>query len=295
MLEGVMNHTSHISIKCDMSLSSCVADVLAWCQKMGKTGMVMEQQVMNIDDINSTLKWQMGFTEKRKSSLKPTLELMTWIRDRYAKALVEMKRKVETGDTGGKSKKEMEDTILELKENEAKVGELIIDIRRKLSIPEGAYASEKALRQIRQKAAQLSETVADIERMSRPAHQALLEKPSTLPESLKTQGAQGGAEQLEQLAAYIRELKQQEGTSGRQLVVIGGANDGGVAVHLGSEVFAEECSNRLATGARVEEIAVQNGKVLFEKIDGEGPCCGWVSPLLNGSPLLVEESQTELE
>lgn len=293
MLEGIMSHTTHISIKCDMSMSSACADVLCWCQKMGKTGMSMEQQVVNIDDINSTLKWQMGFTEKRKSSLKPTLELMTWIRDRYAKALVELKRKLEAGETGGKSKKEMEDTILDLKENEAKVGELITDIRKKLGLPEGTYASEKALRQIREKAARLSETVADIERMSRPAHQALLEKPasSTQSEALKPQAAR----QLDQLAGYIRELKSQKGASGRQLIVVGGANNGGIAVHLGSEAFAEECQDRLATGARVEEVAVRDGKMLFEKIDGEGPLCGWASLLLNGSPLLVEATETELE
>merc|ERR1712139_140161 len=104
-----MAHCPHISIKGDMSQSSVVADLFAWCQKMGRTGMAMEQQVVNIDDINNTLKWQMGFSEKRKSSVKSTLELMTWIRDRYARALVELDKKTQAGVTGGKTKTELED------------------------------------------------------------------------------------------------------------------------------------------------------------------------------------------
>merc|ERR1719478_1706895 len=99
MLEGIMAHICHISVKGDMSNSNTVADLFAWCSKMGKTGIAMQQQVVNIDDINNTLKWQMGFSEKRKSSLKNTLELMTWIRDRYAKALAELKKKSEAGNT----------------------------------------------------------------------------------------------------------------------------------------------------------------------------------------------------
>merc|ERR1719453_656827 len=133
-----MSYTPHISVKCDMSQSNVVADLFAWCSKMGKTGIAMQQQVVNIDEINQTLKWQMGFSEKRKSSLKSTLELMTWIRERYAKALLELKKKTEAGATGGKPTKEDEDMILDLQENEVKVGELISEIRKKLNIPDGS-------------------------------------------------------------------------------------------------------------------------------------------------------------
>merc|ERR1740133_620877 len=108
-----MSYTPHISVRCDMSQSNVVADLFAWCSKMGKTGIAMQQQVVNIDDINNTLKWQMGFSEKRKSSLKSTLELMTWIRERDAKALAELQRKATSGDTSGKSKNEMEDAVLD--------------------------------------------------------------------------------------------------------------------------------------------------------------------------------------
>jgi vacuolar-type H+-ATPase subunit I/STV1 len=291
MLEGIMTHTSHISVKCDMSQTSVVADLFAWCQKMGKTGLRMEQQVVNIDDINNTLKWQMGFSEKRKSSLKSTLELMTWIRDRYAKALAELKKMSEAGATGGKSKQEMEDMVSDLQEHEVKVGELIAEIRKRLNIPEGSLVSESSLGQVRRKAAQLSVTVADVERMS--ARKAPMENADSLrqQEPLKL-SSRGGHQEL---AEYVKQLKGQMQTSGRQWIVVGGSDSGGIVVQEGSEAIAAECNERLATGARVEEVAESDGKVLFQKIEGHGPSCGWVSRVHRGTPLLVEAIETELE
>lgn len=295
MLEGIMAITPHISIKGDFSNSNVVADTLAWCQKMGKTGMSMQQQVVNIDEINNTLKWQMGFSEKRKSSLKSTLELMTWIRDRYANALAELKRKTGAGDTGGKSKQENEDMILDLKENEEKVSMLIADIRKKLNIPEGQHVSESSLRQVRQKAAQLSETVADLEGMSSPVRQALMGKPAPQQQD-PLKGQQSSQARLQELADYICQLKMQKSSSGRQWIVVGGANNGGIIAQLGCEALAEQCEDRLAIGARVEEVASsQDGKILFEKIEGDGPSCGWVSLAQRGESLLVEACETELE
>lgn len=294
MLEGIMGYTPHISVKCDMSQSNVVADLFSWCSKMGKTGIAMQQQVVNIDDINNTLKWQMGFSEKRKSSLKSTLELMTWIRDRYAKALAEMKKKTDAGDTGGKSKKEMEDAILDLQENEAKVGELIAEIRKKLNIPDGSTVSEQSLRQIRQKAAQLSETVADVERMSSPMRKAALENPVQVQKEAAQQRSPPA--RLQELAEQVKQLKSQKGPGdARQWIVVAGADSGGIIVQRGSEALSEECEVRLATGARVEEVTVQDGKLLFEKIEGDGPSFGWASLILDGTPLLVEARETELE
>lgn len=270
LMEGIMQYTPHISLKCDMSQSNVVADVLQWIQKMGKVGLQMEQQVVNIDEISNTLRYQMGFSEKRKSSLKSTLELMMWIRDRYAKALAQLKKKAEAGDTGGQTKKEMEDSMLNLQENEVKVGELIGDIRKKLNLPEGRTASETSLRQVRQKAAQLSQTVADLEEMSNPVRKASFEMPSAQPHK-------------------------QQSDEARQWVVVGGVNNGGIVVQLGNEAQAEDCDQRLATGATVQELKMEDGKILFKKIAGEGPPCGWASLAQNGEPLLLEANETELE
>merc|ERR1712072_649007 len=147
-----------------MSLSSVTADLFAWMQKMGKNGKVVEQQIMNIDDISRELASQLSFNEKRKNSVKSTLELMVWVRERYIAALGELKKKVSSADA--KAKKEFEDAMLTIQESEVKIGELIADIKRKLNLPPGSLVKENSLRQVRQKAAQLSEAVADVEKMS---------------------------------------------------------------------------------------------------------------------------------
>merc|ERR1719265_64609 len=57
-----MANSTHISIKGDMGQSNCVADMFAWLSKMGKNGMAMEQQMVSIDEITTTLKYQMSFS-----------------------------------------------------------------------------------------------------------------------------------------------------------------------------------------------------------------------------------------
>merc|ERR1719238_2475428 len=69
MMEGIMQYTPHISLRADMSQSNIVADVCAWWQKMGKTGYQMEQQVVNIDQIRHALRYQLGYSQKRSSSV----------------------------------------------------------------------------------------------------------------------------------------------------------------------------------------------------------------------------------
>jgi hypothetical protein len=278
MLENIMASSVHISVKGDMGQSNVVADFFAWCSKMGRTGIAMEQQVLNIDEINNILRWQMGFSEKRKASVKSTLELMTWIRERYANSVADLKNKTERADTGGNSKKDLQDDIVDLEENEKKVTELINQIRAKLSVPEGATMSQGSLRQIRQKAAQLSETVANVEKTNRRRPMTHREPPKELTER-------------------VCQLKSQmsPGAVGRRWVVVGCGDSGGIVVQSGSEALSADFEGRLSTGAMVEEIAVQDGKVLFQNISGDGPTCGWVTLMLDGVPSLVEVMDTELE
>ena len=47
---------------------------------------------------------------------------MTWIRDRYAKALAELKKKTDAGDTGGKSKTELEDVASKSQDGDGNMG-----------------------------------------------------------------------------------------------------------------------------------------------------------------------------
>merc|ERR1719440_1354648 len=167
--------------------------------------------------------------------------------------------------------------VASLEENEAKVGAIVGQIRSKLDVPDGTTLSDSSLRQVRQKAAQLSETVADIERTNNP--QAVPERPTIKA----TQAAKD-------LSAQIIEHKKKRDTaaSPRRWIVVGGADAGGVKVQLGSQALAEDRQGRLATGAVLEEIARDNGKLLFEKSSGEGPSCGWITMSMAGEPLVVE-------
>jgi|EP00427_Karlodinium_veneficum_P024855 hypothetical protein len=296
MLEGILAYTPHISLKVDMGQSNAVADLFAWLGKMGKPGHAVQTHMVNIDEITQSLTSQMSFTGKRKSSsIKSTLELMTWVRDRYAKALVDLKKKFDAGDLGGKSKKEVEDTMLSFRENEKRVGELISEIRKKLSIPEGVMVSEAALRKVRQNAAQLSEAVADVERMSclSAATERVVDGKSDQVPQAEPKGMQ--VQDLMNLVARIQSQKNENAES-RQWLVVGGGNSNGIFVQSGSEALSEEFAERLATGARIEEVALsETGKLLYRKIQGEGPECGWVALAQDGVPLLMKAEETELE
>merc|ERR1711907_815588 len=174
----------------------------------------------------------------------------------------------------------------DLRSSEMKVDELIGQIMSKLDTTEGAAMSEGSLRQVRQKAAQLSETVAGVERMSSAQSKAGPGKLSGPHRDVH-----------KELADQVVQLKRSKGTgaTGRRWVVVGGANTGGINVQSGSQVLSEDLEERLATGAMIEQIDMQDGKVLFQKINGDGPMCGWATVAFDGAPLLVEAVETELE
>jgi len=67
-------------------------------------------------------------------------------------------------------------------------------------------------------------------------------------------------------------------------------------VQYGSEAMAETFKERLATGALVEGLMISgDGRLLYKKIQGEGPACGWVCLADQGLPLLKQVNETELE
>merc|ERR1712039_911462 len=104
--------------------------------------------------------------------------------------------------------------------------------------------------------------------------------------------------QVQDLVSLVSRIQKQrdQGADSQQWLVIGGGSNNGIFVQSGSEAFAEEFAERLATGARIEEVAVSdNGKLLYRKIQGEGPECGWVALADQGVPLLMKAEETELE
>lgn len=80
----------------------------------------------------------------------------------------------------------------------------------------------------------------------------------------------------------------------REWEVIGGGDKGGIVVRTGQDLTTEAASERLATGARVRELALIGERLLYEKLEGSGPPTGWVSLKFQEKALLVEASALRL-
>mmetsp|Transcript_82336 Transcript_82336/g.150809 ORF Transcript_82336/g.150809 Transcript_82336/m.150809 type:complete len:318 (-) Transcript_82336:79-1032(-) len=270
MLEGIMNFCPHICVKGDVGNSNTVADLFTFFAKTGRTGKQMDQQVLNMDEINSNLRWQMGYSQKHQDSIRTTLELMMWVRGRYAKALTELRKKIEAGVESKEMKKaDMEEMVNNLEGAELKVESLIQGISDTLSKTPGKV-SAAVLKDLKQKTAQLSGAVADVEKMSVPGC------PRTMLQSQDN----------------VEKVQSSKGTAGTEWIVIGGGQNGGIIVQKGPDAMATELEERLATGAKVAEVEIQDNKLFYKKISGEGPEQGWVWTSVQGTPLLVEATET---
>eukprot|EP00930_Biecheleria_cincta_P013292 TRINITY_DN11926_c0_g3_i1.p1 TRINITY_DN11926_c0_g3~~TRINITY_DN11926_c0_g3_i1.p1 ORF type:complete len:315 (-),score=54.35 TRINITY_DN11926_c0_g3_i1:715-1659(-) len=83
-------------------------------------------------------------------------------------------------------------------------------------------------------------------------------------------------------------------SSGQVWKVVGGARQGGILVRTGKELSSPETSSRLASGALVLQIELQEERLRYEKLQGEGPAQGWVSLKLKGSDLLVKTEEASI-
>mmetsp|Transcript_1308 Transcript_1308/g.3794 ORF Transcript_1308/g.3794 Transcript_1308/m.3794 type:complete len:691 (+) Transcript_1308:59-2131(+) len=70
--------------------------------------------------------------------------------------------------------------------------------------------------------------------------------------------------------------------------VVGGEGKGGILVRQGKETASPKEEERLATGARVREVALADGRLQYQLITGGGPRSGWVSVKLGDKDLLVK-------
>lgn len=73
--------------------------------------------------------------------------------------------------------------------------------------------------------------------------------------------------------------------------VVGGADKGGILVRAGQATSSEQLSERLATGAIVEQLELAGDRLNFKKISGSGPETGWVSTSLKDK-VLMEKRET---
>jgi len=72
--------------------------------------------------------------------------------------------------------------------------------------------------------------------------------------------------------------------------VVGGADKGGILVRSGQGTTSEQLTERLATGALVEEVELAGERLRYKKLQGSGPESGWVSVSLKDKALLVKAS-----
>lgn len=59
--------------------------------------------------------------------------------------------------------------------------------------------------------------------------------------------------------------------------VVGGKGSGGILVRAGKELSSPRLCARLATGAIVEAVQLEGDRLHYRLLQGDGPCCGWVT------------------
>ncbi|CAK9067373.1 unnamed protein product [Durusdinium trenchii] len=78
-------------------------------------------------------------------------------------------------------------------------------------------------------------------------------------------------------------------------VVVGGADKGGILVRRGQELSSAACTERLSTGAEVEQLHITGERLHYRRILGSGPEEGWVSVRISGKELLTKKEEKEAE
>jgi len=74
--------------------------------------------------------------------------------------------------------------------------------------------------------------------------------------------------------------------------VVGGGDKGGILVREGESVGSPQTSERLSTGALIEEMELKGERLHFKRLTGTGPEEGWISIKLPGKDLAVRTDKT---
>lgn len=74
-----------------------------------------------------------------------------------------------------------------------------------------------------------------------------------------------------------------------QWEVVGGSDKGGILVRKGQDLKSEQCTDRLSTGALVEELKLVGDRLHYKRLTGTGPDEGWVSTKISGKELVVKK------
>eukprot|EP00930_Biecheleria_cincta_P070783 TRINITY_DN58392_c0_g1_i1.p1 TRINITY_DN58392_c0_g1~~TRINITY_DN58392_c0_g1_i1.p1 ORF type:complete len:633 (+),score=85.45 TRINITY_DN58392_c0_g1_i1:128-2026(+) len=77
--------------------------------------------------------------------------------------------------------------------------------------------------------------------------------------------------------------------------VVGGSDKGGILVREGESTKSTQASERLASGAIVEQVTLTGDRLCYKLLKGAGPKEGWISTRLKGLELAIRISAKELE
>eukprot|EP00930_Biecheleria_cincta_P055349 TRINITY_DN41675_c0_g1_i1.p1 TRINITY_DN41675_c0_g1~~TRINITY_DN41675_c0_g1_i1.p1 ORF type:complete len:570 (+),score=136.51 TRINITY_DN41675_c0_g1_i1:89-1798(+) len=69
--------------------------------------------------------------------------------------------------------------------------------------------------------------------------------------------------------------------------VVGGKTGGGIMVRTGRDLKSAEAPERLSTGAKIKELALEGERLNYELVTGTGPAEGWISLKLKDKELVV--------
>ena len=72
----------------------------------------------------------------------------------------------------------------------------------------------------------------------------------------------------------------------QQWKVVGGEDKGGILIREGVDLKSPQCSERLSTGAVVEQLGLVGERLHYKLLTGTGPAEGWASLKVSGKPLL---------
>ena len=73
--------------------------------------------------------------------------------------------------------------------------------------------------------------------------------------------------------------------------IVGGSEKGGIIVREGESIKSPELSERLSTGALVEELELKGDRLHYKRLTGTGPVDGWVSTKVTGKELAVRSDK----
>ncbi|CAE7350414.1 unnamed protein product [Symbiodinium natans] len=77
--------------------------------------------------------------------------------------------------------------------------------------------------------------------------------------------------------------------------VVGGSDKGGILVREGQSTTSKQLTDRLSTGAFIEELDLRGERLQFKRLSGTGPETGWVSLSVSGKELVRPKQMSPQE